>query len=58
MGLILLILLMILLVSAIPRWGWNRNWGYAPSALFGIALVVVLILLILGDIPLNRTVVL
>jgi hypothetical protein len=51
MGWILLILLILLLVGAIPRWGYNRSWGYGPSGLLGLLLVIVLILLLLGYIP-------
>jgi hypothetical protein len=48
MGLILLILLVLLLVGAMPRWGYSRNWGYGPSGLLGVALVVLVILLLTG----------
>ena len=51
MGLILLILLIVLLVGAWPRWGHSRNWGYAPSGVLGLVLLIVLILLLLGHIP-------
>jgi Protein of unknown function (DUF3309) len=51
MGTILLILLILLLLGAVPRWGYNRNWGYGPSGLLGLVLVVVLILVLLGHLP-------
>jgi hypothetical protein len=51
MGLILLILLILLLAGAFPRWGYNRNWGYGPSGLLGLVVCVVLILLVLDYIP-------
>lgn len=51
MGTILLILLILLLLGAFPRWGYNQNWGYGPSGLLGLVLVVVLILVLLGHIP-------
>lgn len=47
-GTILLILLILLLVGAFPSWGHSRNWGYMPSSLLGIALVVVVVLLVTG----------
>jgi hypothetical protein len=50
MGLILLIVLILLVVGAVPRWGYNRNWGYWPSGGLGLILVIVLILLLLGRI--------
>lgn len=51
MGLILLIVLILLLVIAFPRWGYNRNWGYVPMGGLGLVLVIVLILVLLGYIP-------
>ena len=48
MGLILVIILILLLVGAVPRWGYSRGWGYGPSGLLGIILIVVLILLLMG----------
>jgi hypothetical protein len=51
MGLILLILLILLLVGALPRWGHSANWGYGPSGGLGLVLVVVLVLVFMGTIP-------
>jgi len=51
MGFILLIALIVLLVSGLPRWSYSRNWGYAPSGLLGLLLVIVLVLLLVGYIP-------
>jgi Protein of unknown function (DUF3309) len=48
LGLILLVLLIILALGSFPRWGYSRGWGYGPSGLFGIILVVVLVLVVLG----------
>jgi len=49
-SLILLIILILLLVGAVPAWPYSRGWGYYPSGFFGIALVVILILLLMGRI--------
>jgi hypothetical protein len=51
MGIILLVLLVLLLIGAIPRWGHSRGWGYYPSGGLGLVLVVVLILVVMGVIP-------
>ena len=48
MGLILLIVLVVLLLGAIPTWPHSRGWGYRPSGLLGIVLIVVIILLLTG----------
>jgi hypothetical protein len=50
MGTILLVVLVLLLLGAFPRWPHSRNWGYAPSGLLGVVLVVVLILFLMGRI--------
>lgn len=50
LGTILLIVLVLLLLGAIPRWGHSRSWGYGPSSVLGVILVVVLILVLLGKI--------
>lgn len=51
MGLILLVVLVVLLVGALPRWGHSRNWGYFPSGGVGLLLVVLIILVLMGNIP-------
>jgi hypothetical protein len=50
LGTILIIILILLLIGAVPRWGYSRGWGYGPSGLLGIILIVVIILLLLGRI--------
>ena len=49
LGTILIILLILLLVGALPRWGHSANWGYGPSGLLGLILIVVVILLLTGN---------
>lgn len=48
LGTVLVILLILLLLGSVPRWGYSRGWGYGPSGLFGIVLVIVLILVLTG----------
>ncbi|MEP6635916.1 MAG: DUF3309 family protein [Acidobacteriota bacterium] len=48
MGLILVIILILLLLGAVPRWPHSRNWGYGPSGGVGLLLLIVVILLLLG----------
>jgi hypothetical protein len=47
---ILVIVLILLLIGAIPAWGYSRSWGYFPSGILGVVLVVVIILLLMGRI--------
>jgi hypothetical protein len=48
MGTILLIILVLLLLGALPTWGYSRGWGYGPSGILGLVLIVVLILFLMG----------
>ncbi len=45
---ILLILLVILLLAAVPAWPYSRGWGYGPSGLLGLVLLIVIILALTG----------
>jgi hypothetical protein len=47
---ILIIVLVLLLVGALPTWGHSRSWGYGPSGLLGLVVVVLLVLLLMGRI--------
>jgi len=51
MSTIWLIVLIILLFGGLPNWGYH-NYGYGPSGLVGLILVVILILLLVGRIHL------
>lgn len=46
--LIIVIVLVLLLVGAFPSWGHSRSWGYGPSGILGVILVIVIILLLSG----------
>ncbi len=48
LGTILIILLILALIGAFPRWPYSTGWGYGPSGLFGLLLIVVLILALTG----------
>lgn len=48
LGLLLLIVLIVLLLGALPSWPYSRGWGYYPSGIFGVVLVIIVIWLLLG----------
>jgi hypothetical protein len=48
LGTILVILLILILIGAIPRWQYSAGWGYGPSGIVGVVLIVVLILALTG----------
>ena len=47
---ILIIILILLLIGAAPSWPYSRGWGYYPSGVLGIILLIVIILLLMGRI--------
>jgi hypothetical protein len=48
LGTILLVVLILALLGALPRWPHSRQWGYGPTGGVGLVLVIVVILLLLG----------
>lgn len=50
LGTILLIILILFLLGALPRWPHSMNWGYLPSGSLGVILIIVIILLLMGRI--------
>ncbi|MGZ8145019.1 MAG: DUF3309 family protein [Methylosarcina sp.] len=47
-GTLLLIILVLIIIGAIPVWPHSQSWGYGPSGVLGLILVVFLILLLVG----------
>jgi uncharacterized protein DUF3309 len=50
LGTILVILLILLLIGALPRWSYSAGWGYAPSGVVTLILIIIVILLLVGRI--------
>jgi hypothetical protein len=50
LGTLLLILLVLMLLGAVPAWPYSRGWGYAPSGIVGVLVVILLIALLTGSI--------
>ena len=48
LGTILLIVLILILIGALPNWGYSSGWGYGPSGIVGVILVILLILMLMG----------
>lgn len=47
---ILLILFVMLLVGALPTWPYSRNWGYWPSGISGLLVLVIVIFTLSGQV--------
>lgn len=45
---LLLVALIVVLVAALPNWGYSSGWGYYPSGGIGMVLVVLIVLILLG----------
>jgi hypothetical protein len=45
---LLLIILIVLVLGLLPAWPYSAGWGYYPSGGFGLILIIVLILILLG----------
>ena len=50
LGTLLIVVLVLALLGALPRWPHSRSWGYYPTGGLGLVLLVVVVLLILGRI--------
>ena len=50
LGTILIVILVLALFGALPRWSHSKDWGYYPTGGLGLILFVVVILLVLGRI--------
>jgi hypothetical protein len=48
---VLLIILVLALIGALPSWPYSRGWGYGPSGLVGVLLVVLLAMALLRGGP-------
>ncbi|MFY0479789.1 MULTISPECIES: DUF3309 domain-containing protein [Achromobacter] len=48
MSTILLIILILLLIGAVPAWPHSKGWGYYPSGLLGIVVIVLIVMLLTG----------
>jgi Protein of unknown function (DUF3309) len=50
LGMLLLIVVVLLLIGAIPSWPHSKSWGYGPSGVLGVVVLVVVLLVVMGRI--------
>jgi hypothetical protein len=48
LGTILVIVLILILIGALPTWGYSGNWGYGPGGIVGVLLIIVIVLALTG----------
>jgi hypothetical protein len=50
MSTLLLIILILILIGIVPAWPHSRGWGYGPSGIVGILLIILILMLVTGRI--------
>jgi len=50
LGTVLVVILILALLGALPRWSHSRDWGYVPTGGLGLVLFIVVILMLVGRI--------
>ena len=48
MGTILFIIVVLLLIGALPRWPYSMGWGYYPSGILAILLLILIVMALMG----------
>ena len=48
MGTILLVILILVVIGVFPRWPHSKGWGYGPSGVVGLIVIVLIIMLLTG----------
>ena len=43
MNLLFLIIVILLLLAVIPTWPYSRGWGYTPSGIVGLILIILIL---------------
>lgn len=51
MGTLLLIVLVLVLLGSFPSYPYSRNWGYGPTGIVSLLLVVLLVLMFMNMVP-------
>jgi len=48
LGTILLIVVILALVGVLPVWPHAKSWGYGPSGLVGVVVLILVVLFLMG----------
>jgi Protein of unknown function (DUF3309) len=48
MSTLLLLIILLALVGGLPTWNYSRDWGYGPSGILSLVLVLLLIMAVTG----------
>jgi hypothetical protein len=44
---ILLVVVILMLLGALPTWPYSRGWGYYPSGVLGLVVIILIVLLLM-----------
>ncbi|MBA2369569.1 MAG: DUF3309 domain-containing protein [Candidatus Protochlamydia sp.] len=45
---ILIIVLILILLGALPTWPHSAGWGYGPSGILGVLVIILVVLMLMG----------
>jgi len=48
MSTILIVILVLLLLGALPTWGYSSGWGWGPSGIVGVLVIILIIMALTG----------
>ena len=48
MSTILIVVLVLLLLGALPTWGYSSGWGWGPSGIVGVLVIILIVMLLTG----------
>jgi len=46
LGIVILVLVLLVMTAALPVWPYSRKWGYGPSCLIGIVVLIFVVLFV------------
>jgi hypothetical protein len=48
MSTLLIVILVLLLLGALPTWGYSAGWGWGPSGIVGVLVIILIVMLLTG----------
>jgi len=48
MSTLLIVVLVLLLLGVLPTWGYSSGWGYGPSGIVGVLVIILIVMLLTG----------
>lgn len=48
MSTLLIVVLVLLLIGVFPTWGYSGSWGWGPSGIVGVLVIILIVMLLTG----------